>query len=118
MRRSFIIAATVICLLLIGYATLTSLSGRPVLLGRHESLKVVVFERFVAYLILGALLSWLFPGRTILTCAIVVGVAISLELLQELRPDRDPAVMDALEKAAGGITGVLMSRWYQLRRRR
>ncbi|WGR97245.1 VanZ family protein [Bradyrhizobium sp. ISRA443] len=111
------IAVTVACLLLIGYATLTSHSGRPVLLGRHESLGVVIFERFAAYLVLGFLLSWLFPGRMILTCAIVAGIAISLELLQDCG-DRDPAALDALQKATGGIVGVLASRWLSLQHRK
>lgn len=118
MRQICIIAVTIACLLLIGYATLTSHSGRPVLLGRHESLEVVIFERFAAYLVLGFLLSWLFPGRMILTCAIVAGIAISLELLQGLRPDRDPAALDALQKATGGIVGVLASRWLSLQHRK
>jgi hypothetical protein len=87
-------------------------------LGRHEGLRIVIFERFVAYPVLGFLLSWLLPGSIILTSAIVAGIAISLELLQGLRPDRDPAQLDALEKAAGGIVGVFVSRWLSLQRRR
>ncbi|KJC62779.1 antibiotic resistance protein VanZ [Bradyrhizobium sp. LTSPM299] len=110
MHRIHVIAATVACLLLIVYATLTSMSNRPVLLGPNEAPWIVVIERFVAYLVFGFLLSWLFPGRTILACTIAVGIAILLELLQGLRPDRDPAVLDVLEKAVGGIVGVFISR--------
>ncbi len=118
MRQSYIIAVTTGCVLLIVYATLTSHSGRPVLLSLHESLWVVIFERFAAYLVLGFLLSRLFPGHMIRTCAIVVAIAISLELLQALQPDRDPAATDALQKATGGIVGVLISRWLPLQRRK
>jgi VanZ family protein len=117
MHRIHVIAATFTCLLLIVYATLTSLSGRPVLLGPNEAPWIVVIERFVAYLVFGFLLSWLFPSRTILACATVVSTAILLELLQGLRPDRDPAVLDALEKAAGGIVGIFISRLLPFRHR-
>ncbi|WP_426434879.1 VanZ family protein [Bradyrhizobium genosp. P] len=117
MHRTPVIAATVACFLLIAYATLTSLSSRPVLLGPNEALWIVVIERLVAYLIFGLLLSWLLPGRAILACTIVVSMAILLELLQELRPDRDPAMLDVLEKAAGGIVGVFISRLLPFRHR-
>jgi hypothetical protein len=49
---------------------------------------------------------------------IVAGVAIALELLQGLRPDRDPAVLDVIEKAAGGIFGVFISQLLPFRHRR
>ena len=89
MRRNHLIAAAVICLVLIVYATLAKLAGRPALMGHAEAYWVVVIERFSAYGLLGFLLSFLLPGRVKLACAFVVAVAVGLEVLQAVMPDRD-----------------------------
>ncbi|MDH2399672.1 VanZ family protein [Bradyrhizobium sp. SSUT18] len=109
MRRNHLIAAAGICFALIVYATLARLAGRPVLVGHHEAYWVVVIERFSAYGLLGLLLSFLLPGRFGLACALVVAVAVGLEVLQGLTPDRDPSLIDVLQKAAGGTVGVLLA---------
>jgi hypothetical protein len=109
MRRNPIIIATALCLALITYATLTRLAGRPALIGHSEAYWVVVIERFSAYGLLGFLLAFLLPGRLTLTCLLVTGVALLLELLQALTPDRDPGLFDVLQKAAGGCFGVLLA---------
>lgn len=105
MRRNHLIAAAVICLVLIVYATLAKLAGRPALMGHAEAYWVVVIERFSAYGLLGFLL----PGRVKLACAFVVAVAVGLEVLQTVTPDRDPRFIDVLQKAAGGTVGVLLA---------
>ena len=102
-------AASAICLALIAYATLARLAGRPALMGHHEAYWVVVIERFSAYGLLGFLFSFLLPGRFIWACALVVAVATGLEVLQALTPDRDPGVLDILQKAAGGTVGVILA---------
>jgi VanZ family protein len=109
MRRKQLIAATAICLALIVYATLTKLAGRPVLAGHHEAYWIVVIERFSAFGLLGFLLSFLLPGRLLVAGALVVGVAILLELFQMLVPNREPALFDVVQKASGGVTGVLIA---------
>ena len=109
MRKKQLIAATVICLALIAYATLTKLTGRPALVGHHEAYWIVVIERFSAYGLLGLLLAFLLPGRVAVTCSLVAGVAILLEVLQIFIPSRDPSFFDVVQKAAGGITGVLLA---------
>lgn len=109
MRRSHLIAASALCLALIVYATLATLTGRPVLLGHAEAYWVVVIERFSAYCLLGFLLSFLLPGRFKLACALVIAVAVGLEVLQALVPDRDPQFIDVLQKAAGGTIGVILA---------
>lgn len=106
MRRNHFILATGVCLALIIYASLAALMGRPVLVGHHEAYWVVVIERFSAYGLLGFLLAFLLPGRFTQACLLVIGVAIALELLQALRPDRDAAFFDVIQKAAGGVVGV------------
>ena len=109
MRRNHLIAAAALCLALIVYATLAKLAGRPALMGHAEAYWVVVIERFSAYCLLGFLLSFLLPGRFTLACAFVIAVALGLEILQTLVPDRDPGLLDVLQKAAGGILGVSLA---------
>jgi VanZ family protein len=69
----------------------------------------VVIERFSAYALLGFLLSFLLPGRVMAACSLILAVAILLEVLQALIPDRDPRVLDVLQKVAGGIVGVFIA---------
>nr|WP_245284465.1 VanZ family protein [Bradyrhizobium sp. WSM2254] len=70
---------------------------------------MVVIERFSAYGLLGFLLSFLLPGRIRLACAFVIAVAVALEVFQALTPDRDPRLIDVLQKAAGGAFGVILA---------
>ncbi|WP_439394152.1 VanZ family protein [Bradyrhizobium sp. PMVTL-01] len=109
MTRNKLIAATGLCLALIVYAALAKLAGRPVLVGHAEAYWVVVIERFSAYGLLGFLLSFLLPGRLRLACMFVLAVAIGVEILQAVTPDRDPRLIDVLLKAAGGPVGVLLA---------
>jgi VanZ family protein len=109
MRQKHLIAAAAICLALIAYATLTRLAGRPALMGHHEAYWVVVIERFSAYGLLGLLFSLLLPGRFFSACALVVAVATALEILQAMTPDRDPGLLDVLQKVAGGTVGVILA---------
>jgi hypothetical protein len=109
MRQKQLITATAICLALIVYATLTSLAGRPVLLGHSEAFWIVVVERFSAFAVLGLMISLLLPGRVLLACTLVASLAIILELLQCLIPTRDPGFFDILQKIAGGISGAVIA---------
>jgi hypothetical protein len=109
MRQKQLIVATAVCLALIVYATLTSLAGRPVLVGHSEAFWIVVIERISAFAVLGSMISFLLPGRAVLTCALVASAAITLELFQFLIPSRDPGFFDALQKIAGGITGAAIA---------
>jgi hypothetical protein len=109
MRRNHLIAAAGICLALIVYATLARLAGRPALMGHSEAYWIVVIERFSAYGLLGFLLAFLLPGRLVLACSLILAVAMGLEVLQALTPDRDPGFLDVLQKAAGGTFGVILA---------
>ena len=109
MSRRHFIAAVSVCLALIVYATLANLAGRPALMGHHEAYWVVVIERFSAYGLLGFLLSFLLPGRFALTCSLVIGVAMGLEIMQAFTLDRHPSLLDALQKVAGGLVGVMLA---------
>ena len=66
----------------------------------------MVIERISAYGLLGTLFSFLLPGRSTYACALVIGDAIALELLQAVRPDQDAVLMNLIQKAAGGMFGV------------
>ena len=79
------------------------------LIGHAEAYWVVVIERFSAYCLLGFLMAFLLPGHFKLACAFVIAVALGLEVLQALVPDRDPRFIDVLQKAAGGILGVSLA---------
>jgi hypothetical protein len=43
----------------------------------------------------------------------VFGSAVVLELLQNLAPDRDPRLLDAVEKVLGGTAGLVSSGIFQ-----
>jgi len=65
-----------------------------------------ILERFGAYAFLGFLFYLAYPRHLALVCIIVLGSAITLELLQNLVPDRDPRLVDAMEKLLGGTAGL------------
>jgi hypothetical protein len=93
------IIASWLALAFIVYATLSPIEARPVLAGAQ-------FERFAAFAVLGLAFGLAYPNRIILVFAIVVGSAFTLEALQLLTPDRHGRLLDALVKAAGGISGI------------
>lgn len=66
------------------------------------------YERFVAYAIVGILFGLAYRGRAFMALVIVTGAAIALEGLQHLTPDRHGR-LDLLEKASGGLLGVLVA---------
>jgi hypothetical protein len=97
------------CLIFIVYATLVSAHARPELT-QSEPMLVVFVERFAAYGVLGGLFRLAYPSRVCAVWVIVLGSAVILELLQILIPDRDARIIDAVEKMAGGATGLWVAR--------
>ena len=86
----------------------------------HPSMHVyAAIEHFVVFVILGVLLSSAFPGRTLVVCCVIILGASLLEYLQTLTVDRHGTVLDACEKIAGGLAGVLAvragTRWRSMR---
>jgi VanZ family protein len=67
------------------------------------------YERFLAYAIVGILFGLAYRGRAFMALVIVIGAAIALEGLQHLTPDRHGRLVDLLEKASGGLLGVLIA---------
>ena len=82
----------------IAFATLCPIGMRPHVLPANG-------ERFLAYALLGALVSRASGRRWLLATAIVVFVALGLEAAQWLVPGRDAAMADAMVKALGGVLG-------------
>jgi hypothetical protein len=109
MRHNHLLAATGLSFALIAYATLARLAGRSVLAGHADAYWVVIIERFSVYGLLGFLLSFLLPGRIVPACSLVITVMIGLELAQALISAQNPALIDMLPKAAGGLFGVLLA---------
>jgi len=91
--------------------TVAKQAARPHFVGLDEPYIVVAIERVCAYCALGVLLSLAVAGRTLLLILIILAAAILPEMLQALRPDRDPSVLDALQKVAGGILGFGLGRF-------
>ncbi|MGX4803350.1 VanZ family protein [Bradyrhizobium guangdongense] len=105
---------------LIGYATLTKVQFiyfvysrvKPFLFGVNVSTWAHL-EHAIAFLTLGSLFALAYPRRTLMVCAIVIGSAVSFELLQTLTPDRHGTVFDASEKIAAGCAGIAAVRLFQ-----
>jgi VanZ family protein len=87
----------------IAYATLSPIKDRPVIAGLQ-------FEHFAAFALLGLAFALGYPRRTVLIVGIVIGSAFTLEALQLLTPDRHGRLVDALVKAAGGLSGIGVTR--------
>jgi len=101
-------------LIFIAYATLSPAHLRPELTA-SEPPPVVIIEHVGAFGLLGLIFSAAYPHRLGFVCALVLAGAIALELLQFAIPDRDPRVVDAFEKLAGGAIGILAANWLSIK---
>jgi VanZ family protein len=98
------------CLLFIAAATLSPPYLRPRLTEDEATLSVLL-EHVGAFAVMGFLFSSAY-SRTALVCLLVLGSAVTLELLQLVVPDRDARVIDALEKLLGGGVGIIAARLF------
>jgi VanZ family protein len=117
MLHRMIIAAAWASIAVIAYATLSrvgtvyNLYERVAPLVNRPSISSYVhYEHVLAFAVAGLLFGVAYPRSTILVCCIVLGAAALLEILQTLTPDRHGTLFDALEKMAGGATGILVAR--------
>jgi len=111
MLRKLIILAAWCVLGHIIFATLSPINLRP-------QTGSAGLERFAAYGLMGTLFVTAYPRRFALVVVFVIGVAVSLELLQHLTPDRHGHVADAGQKIFGGVAGSSVTRLAQLWRQR
>ena len=112
----FAMAAAWIAITAIGYATLTHVGFvygiyfklAPYLM-RPAMQSYAHFEHVIAFAFVGALFGLAYPKRPLLAFGIVIGAAAVLEILQTMTPDRHGTLIDALEKMAGGATGIVIT---------
>ncbi len=104
MLHKFLAPAAWVLLVLIAYATILPIHERPRLPTSPS------IEHLVAFLPLGALFYAAYPRRLVFVCLIVLGSAVLLESLQLLTPDRHARILDAFEKIAGGVVGIIVGR--------
>ncbi|MGX4770567.1 VanZ family protein [Bradyrhizobium guangdongense] len=71
-------------------------------------------QRIIAYFLLGLLFGAAYPARLIRSLMFVIFVALALEAMQELTPDRHGRVIDALEKVVGSVSGCVAARAIQV----
>jgi len=113
-----ITVAAYISIIVIAYATLTHVGFvysiyfklSPMLM-RPEMRNYAHVEHIISFAVVGVLFGLAYARRTILVCCIVFGAAALLEILQTLTPDRHGTLPDALEKMAGGATGIFLARY-------
>ncbi len=104
MFQKLIAVAAWALLVFIAFATISPIQDRPTLPIPSS------FERLAAFAVLGALFCLAYPRHIALVCLIVLGSAVVLEFVQLLTPDRHGRIPDALEKIAGGASGVVAGR--------
>jgi hypothetical protein len=116
-NRSLIILAAWASLAAIAYATVTHVGFvyslyfklSPILLSPNMR-TYGHLEHVIAFAVLGALFCIAYPRHIYFVCGVVVGSAAFLELLQTLTPDRHGTFVDAAEKIAGGLAGIIAAR--------
>jgi VanZ family protein len=101
------LCAAWLCVAFVVYATLSPFA-RPELTV-DEPARIVLLERFMAYALMGFLLTLAYPRRTIFVPLLIFGLAVGLELSQLLIPHRDARAIDAIEKLAGGLIGIWLA---------
>jgi VanZ family protein len=127
MLHRMITAVAWVSIAVIAYATLSRVGTvynvyervAP-LVNRPSISSYVHFEHVLAFAVAGLLFGLAYPRSTILVYCIVFGAAALLEILQTLTPDRHGTMLDALEKMAGGATGIMIARtviWSYSKRR-
>ncbi|MCS3501761.1 putative membrane protein [Bradyrhizobium japonicum] len=90
-------------LVLITFATLSPIRGRPTLGGLQV-------EHFAAFAVMGFAFAFGLPRRALSVLAMMILSALVLEGAQLLTPDRHGRLIDALVKVIGGVCGVSAGR--------
>ena len=98
MIHTLALVATPLILAVIVYATLSPARLRP-------RTGYVSFEREAAFALLATAMTVAFPSYFWWAVAAAIGIAVGLELAQNLTPDRHGRAIDALQKVAGVVVG-------------
>jgi hypothetical protein len=105
MLHKLIVGAAWSCLAFIIYATVSPIDARPVIAGGYFT----VLERCGAYALLGILFYFAYPRHLVFVCIVVLGSAITLEIVQNFTSDRHARLLDATEKLLGGAAGLMLA---------
>ena len=97
-RIAALLAIVGVIYLTLGPVSVRSLSPFPPL-----------WDRSIAFLIIGILLTLSFPRHRILVLLTLVVLVVGLELAQHLRPDRHGQAGDAVVKLLGAVAGLAMA---------
>lgn len=100
LRRAALGAAGLVFLVIV-YATLVPINLRPDSGHLHA-------ERELAYAALSTFIVIAYPTRWRSITVAICAIAFALEFLQIFIPTRDGRLLDALEKSAGGLAGVMV----------
>ena len=90
MGKLYLFAGCVV-LAFVVFATLAPIYDRPTIAPPHV-------EHFAAFFVLGLLFMLAYPNRALLVVLIVVGSAVTLEILQLLTPDRHGRLIERRSK--------------------
>ncbi|GGI33448.1 hypothetical protein GCM10010987_74440 [Bradyrhizobium guangdongense] len=71
-------------------------------------------QRIIAYFFLAFLFGAAYPARLIRSLMFVIVVALALEAMQGLTPDRHGRLIDAMEKVVGAVSGCGAARVIQV----
>ena len=97
-RLAALLAIAGVIYLTLGPVTIRSMSPFPAL-----------WDRSVAFVVIGVLLALAFPRHRGLVLVAVIVLAVGLELAQHLRPDRHGRIADAAIKVVGALLGVMLA---------
>ena len=97
--RTVLIICAVICSLCILWFTFSAYT-------RPHIFEDPAFDRLAAFAALSILLASAFPNHLMRVLAFAVAAAIATELLQFLRPTRDPRLIDGEMKVIGSFLGI------------
>lgn len=104
LRRAAAVLAWLV-LAVIAFSTLSPIGMRPQLGA------LVQVERFGAFAALGLLFVLVYPRRWRMLLFCVIGLAVSLEIMQTVVSGRHGRWSDLAVKVAGGVCGVLFACW-------
>ena len=117
MLRNCIVAAAWASAALLAYATLTHVGFVYSIYFKlspffvHPGMRRFAhFEHVVVFAFLGAIFYFAYPRHFFVVCCAVVIGAFGLEYLQNFTPDRHATLVDACEKALGGVLGIVAAR--------
>lgn len=101
--QGILIVAACVLIAMITFMTLGPIGWRPRMIGANV-------DRFIGFLVLGALLAFAQPKRFFIVCAIIIMGAVLLEYSQSFFRGRHGVLHDFEFKVFGGLLGAGIAR--------